>query len=118
MYAKSKTKSSIKKVATILFLLFLTSTYASEGGGGTGFEDTLADIMTWVVMIVLPPAGIYLFWIAHIYPEKVAEERHHPQVESIKMLCFLSLFVGGLLWPLALVWSHYNYGETKIEEKH
>jgi cytochrome bd-type quinol oxidase subunit 2 len=104
-------KNYKRGIMTFMFLLFLNTIHASEGG----FEDKLADIMTWVVLIVLPPAGLYLFWIAHIYPEKVAEKRHHPQVESIKMLCFLSLFVGGLLWPFALVWAHYNY-DTKTTE--
>jgi hypothetical protein len=42
---------------------------------------------------VLPVAGIYLFWKVHIYPEKVAEKKNHPQLNAIKSMCLLSLFL-------------------------
>lgn len=78
--------------------------FAAESGGHA-FEDTLADILTWVVMIVAPVALIGLFLILHILPEKIAERRRHPQLPAIKTLCILSLFFGGLLWPLAWLWA-------------
>lgn len=105
------------KNSLVLGLSLLSNlSFAASGSA----EDKIADIMTWVVIIVLPPVLLYLFWIAHIYPEKVAEKRNHPQLESIKMLCLLSLFVGGLLWPFALVWASYNYEDKnkKDFEKH
>jgi len=52
----------------------------------------------FVVMIV--------FWLIHILPEKIAEKRHHPQKDAINTLCLLSLFFGGLLWPLAWLWAY------------
>ncbi|TAK03000.1 MAG: DUF3302 domain-containing protein [Candidatus Manganitrophaceae bacterium] len=79
-------------------------TFAAESGGHA-FEDTLADILTWVVLIVAPIVLIGLFLILHILPEKVAERRRHPQLAAIKTLCLLSLFFGGLLWPLAWLWA-------------
>lgn len=75
----------------------------------------MANFMSWVVLIIMPLGGIYLFWMAHIYPEKVAERNNHPQLEAIKTMCLLSLFVGGLLWPVALIWANYNYGNKKKE---
>jgi CBS domain containing-hemolysin-like protein len=78
--------------------------FAAESGGHA-FEDTLADILTWVVLIVAPVVLIGLFLILHILPEKIAERRKHPQLQAIKTLCILSLFFGGLLWPLAWLWA-------------
>lgn len=101
-----------KKVIVLSMLLLFQSTYAFSGETA----DKVADFMTWVVIILLPIGGIYLFWQAHIYPEKVAEKKHHPQLEAIKTMCLLSLFFGGLLWPVALIWANYNYGDKKAKK--
>lgn len=100
---------------SLLTLVLLTSfnlTYANSG-----VEDKIADVASWVVLIVLPFVGIYLFWQAHIYPEKVAEKNHHPQLNAIKTLCLLSLFFGGLLWPFALVWANYKYSDLAYPDE-
>ncbi|MBI3804222.1 MAG: DUF3302 domain-containing protein [Nitrospirae bacterium] len=78
--------------------------FAAESEGHA-FEDTLADILTWVVLIVAPIVAIAVFLMVHILPEKFAEKRRHPQLAAIKTLCILSLFFGGLLWPLAWLWA-------------
>src|SRR5262245_8728668 len=68
--------------------------------------DTAADWVAIIVLIVVPVAAIVLFWLVHILPEKIAENRHHPQKESIKVLCLLSLVFGGMLWPIAWLWAY------------
>jgi CBS domain containing-hemolysin-like protein len=68
--------------------------------------DTAADVMSWVVIIVVPAVAIAVFWLVHILPEKVAEKRKHPQAKAIQCLCLLSLFFGGLLWPIAWLWAY------------
>jgi len=70
------------------------------------WADTFADVMAVVVIVLVPVAAIYLFWKVHVLPEKIAEKRHHPQKEAIKTLCILSLFFGGLLWPIAWLWAY------------
>ncbi|WP_083191716.1 DUF3302 domain-containing protein [Formosa haliotis] len=92
---------------TYLFLSFLfipLISSANEHGGG--LEDTIAEAISWVALIVAPIAGICLFLFVHVLPEKVAEKRNHPQAEAIKILCILSLIFGGLLWPLAWLWAY------------
>ena len=54
----------------------------------------------------LGPLLLYLFWMVHILPEKIAERRGHPQADAIKTLCLLSLVFGGLLWPVAWLWAY------------
>ena len=68
--------------------------------------DTAADWIAIFVLIVVPVGAIVLFWLVHILPEKIAENRHHPQKDSIKVLCLLSLVFGGMLWPIAWLWAY------------
>jgi len=85
--------------------------------------DTAADFLALFVIFVIPIAGVALFWLIHILPEKVAEHRHHPQKDAIKTLCLLSLVFGGLLWPFAWLWAYSRpvgfklaYGTEKHED--
>jgi hypothetical protein len=68
--------------------------------------DTAADILAIAVLVIVPVVVIVLFWMLHVLPEKIAEKRHHPQKEAITTLCLLSLVFGGLLWPLAWLWTY------------
>ncbi|RKP59440.1 DUF3302 domain-containing protein [Pararobbsia silviterrae] len=78
------------------------------------FEDSLANVISWVAVTVMPVVALYLFWKIHVLPEVVAEKRHHPQAEAIKVLCLLSLAFGGLLWPLAWLWAYMKPIELPV----
>ena len=84
--------------------------------------DTAADVLTWVVLVIVPVIGIAVFWLVHILPEKIAEKKGHPQAPAIKTLCLLSLVFGGMLWPIAWLWAYTKpvmykmaYGTDKVE---
>ena len=101
---------------------------AAAGGARASFLsgealDTAADVLAIVVIVVVPIAAIVVFWLVHILPEKVAENRHHPQKTAITTLCLLSLVFGGLLWPVAWLWAYSRpvafrvaYGTDKHED--
>jgi len=85
--------------------------------------DTAANVVSWVVIIVVPLVVIAAFFYVHVLPELIAERNHHPQKHAIKTLCILSLFFGGLLWPLAWLWAYTRpvmfraeYGSEKHED--
>lgn len=83
--------------------------------------DTFADYLAIVVLCVVPIGAIVIFWLVHILPEKVAENRHHPQKDAITCLCLLSLVFGGLLWPIAWIWAYTRpvaYKAAYGTEKH
>ena len=87
--------------------------------------DKVADIVAIVVLIVVPIVVIVVFWLVHVLPERIAEKRHHPQTGAIQTLCLLSLFFGGLLWPIAWLWAYTKpvayrvaYGTDKAETFH
>jgi CBS domain containing-hemolysin-like protein len=86
--------------------------------------DTVANGMSWVVLILVPVVVLTVFWLVHILPEKIAEKRKHPQAKAIQVLCLLSLVFGGMLWPLAWLWAYSKpvlykmaYG-TDVAEAH
>jgi len=104
-------------------MLLPDSTHASLFEGET--LDTIADVMTWIVLIVAPIIGIVVFLLIHILPEKIAEKKQHPQAKAIQCLCLLSLLFGGMLWPLAWLWTYTKpvlyrmaYGSDKVAPEH
>jgi hypothetical protein len=68
--------------------------------------DSIANGISWVVIIIAPIIGIVIFWLVHILPEKIAHRKKHPQTRAIQCLCLLSLVFGGLLWPIAWLWAY------------
>lgn len=87
--------------------------------------DKVANGIAWVVLIVVPIIAIVVFWLVHILPEKIAEKRRHPQAKAIQTLCILSLFFGGMLWPLAWLWAYSKpvlyklaYGTDVADDHH
>jgi CBS domain containing-hemolysin-like protein len=85
-------------------LLASASVHASFLSGDA--LDAAADVLAWIVIVLVPLVGIALFWMVHVLPEKIAHRRHHPQKDAIQTLCLLSLVFGGLLWPFAWLWAY------------
>jgi CBS domain containing-hemolysin-like protein len=99
--------------------------------------DSIANGISWFVLIIAPIIGIAVFWLVHILPEKIAHKRKHPQTRLVQCLCLMSLVFGGILWPLAWILAyskpvlhklaygtdvdeslaHDDHGEAKTEEK-
>ena len=84
--------------------------------------DQMANIVSWFAITVVPIGVIWLFWLIHVMPEKIAEKKGHPNAPAIKVLCLLSLVFGGLLWPLAWLWAYTKpsmyklaYGTDRVE---
>ncbi len=109
--------------AAVLFALPALPAYASLFKGEA--LDTVANVNAWVALIIVPITVIVVFWLIHILPEKIAEDRKHPQAKAIQVLCLLSLFLGGLLWPLAWIWAYSKpvlykmaYGADTAEPEH
>ena len=68
--------------------------------------DAFANGLSWFILFAVPIAAIAAFLYVHVLPEVIAERNHHPHKHSIKVLCILSLFFGGLLWPFAWLWAY------------
>ncbi|WP_137918516.1 DUF3302 domain-containing protein [Hydrogenophaga sp. 2FB] len=108
-------------VLPLLALLWISPARASLLEGGA--LDTAANVISWIAILVVPMVLISGFWWLHIMPEKVAENRKHPQLAAIKIICLLSLVFGGLLWPFAWIWAYTRpvlhklaYGTDTLDE--
>jgi CBS domain containing-hemolysin-like protein len=124
------TPASDRRTRTAIGLLYgLALALASTPSHASLFKgealDTAADVLAWVVLVIVPIVGIVAFWLVHILPEKVAEQKRHPQAKAIQVLCLLSLVFGGLLWPIAWLWAYSKpvmykmaYGTDVLEPEH
>jgi CBS domain containing-hemolysin-like protein len=128
----AQTSSSMKRLPSsrsvsgallLSLLLFQPCAHASMFKGEA--LDNVADVMSWVVLVIAPVAAIAVFLMVHILPEKIAEKKKHPQTDAIKTLCLLSLVFGGMLWPLAWLWAYSKpvmyklaYGSDTAEHGH
>jgi uncharacterized protein DUF3302 len=104
--AKTRRRNCGRFVPLIAFacLALPTPAHASLFQGET--LDSIANGISWVVLIIAPVIGIAVFWLVHILPEKIAHKKKHPQTRAIQCLCLLSLCFGGLLWPIAWLWAY------------
>jgi CBS domain containing-hemolysin-like protein len=114
------TMKSIQRAAPLLFSLLLPAAAHASIFQGEAL-DKVADVMTWVVLVVAPVVAVGVFLLIHILPEKIAEKKQHPQTKAIQCLCLLSLAFGGMLWPLAWLWAYSKpvmyklaYGTDKV----
>jgi len=115
----------LKLSAIVVMTIFIHTSpvHASIFKGET--LDKAANVLAWVVLIIVPIVGIVAFWLVHILPEKIAEKKKHPQAKAIQTLCLLSLVFGGMLWPLAWLWAYTKpvlykmaYGTDTVEPDH
>ena len=110
-------------VRAILGAILLTASNAQASFLSGETLDTAADWLALFILAVMPIVAIAIFWLVHILPEKIAENRHHPQKTAINTLCLLSLVFGGMLWPIAWLWAFSRpvafrmaYGTDKHED--
>jgi CBS domain containing-hemolysin-like protein len=114
----------MKNFKLVIFFIFsqLPQTCFASGAS-RHFEQILADYLVWVVILIVPVAVIYIFWKIHVLPEIYAEKVHHPQTKLIQVICIMSIFFGGILWPLAWILAYSKpvlhkmaYGTDKSDE--
>jgi len=102
--ARCRHRGRFALLITLALLALPARAHASLFHGET--LDSIANGISWVVLVVGPIIGIAIFWLVHILPEKIAHKRMHPQTRAIQCLCLLSLCFGGLLWPIAWLWAY------------
>ena len=104
------TGRSGRRYRAILLLPLLGEALLPQSAHASLFQgetlDSIANGISWVVLVIAPIIGITVFWLVHILPEKIAHKKMHPQTKAIQCLCLLSLCFGGLLWPIAWLWAY------------
>lgn len=115
-------RSNYKIFGLIIISLLMVSGSAEASFLHGETLDKFANALAWFIILFVPIGGLYLFWMVHILPEKIAIKRQHPQKDGIHMLCLLSLVFGGMLWPFAFLWAYTKpigykmaYGTDKVD---
>ena len=85
---RRKRPESVRVCAAVAAMFFVPAAHASFLQGEA--LDTMANVLSWIILFVVPIAFLALFWIVHVMPEKIAEKRHHPNKDAIHTLCLLS----------------------------
>ena len=65
------------------------------------FLSYLALFLLIVVIIVV----VYVFIWIHDIPYMLAKKRNHPNLHTIHIACWLSLFTLHALWPFIFIWA-------------
>ena len=118
---KCSTGLILRRLAHLIPLSTWLLAPASAMAMPEGMEENIADVVVWIVIVLVPIGALYLIWKLHILPEVIAEKRQHPQKGAIQVLCLLSLVFGGLLWPIAWLWAYTkptNYKLAYGTDKH
>lgn len=111
----------MKKKITLsfVFMMYVLMTLPQNASAMISPEkvNAVADIMAWVVICIVPVVGAVVFWKIHVIPEEIAKKRNHPQADSIHIMCLLSLVMGGMLWPVALIWAYSNPHQVHVTDQ-
>ncbi len=94
--------------------LLIGLSFLSPHAFASGFVDGLAEVISWLALILIPIIFAIVYWQIHYLPSKIAEKRQHPQQEAIHAMCMVSRFSGGLFWPIAFVWAHLRPTMTPL----
>ena len=99
-----------RRAGALFLLTLLGAAFFPQSAHASLFKgealDSVANGMSWAVLVIAPIIGIGVFWLVHILPEKIAHKRKHPQTRLIQCLCLMSLVFGGILWPLAWILAY------------
>ncbi len=66
---------------------------------------TALDYFAWFVLIVLVCSLVAAVIVLGGLPGKIAHQRGHPQKDAIKVAGWVGIIIGGVFWPLALIWA-------------
>ena len=66
------------------------------------------DIFAIIVLFILLLAAAAIWVGLAMLPGKIAKSRKHPQADAINIGGWLGALLGGVLWPVFLIWAYTN----------
>ena len=64
------------------------------------------NILALLMLIFVTAFVVYLVFVLGGLPGRIAKQRDHPQADAIRILGWLGLLSGGVVWAAALVWAY------------
>ena len=75
---------------------------------------TVLDVAALLILAIVVVAVISLLVAVAIVPGRIAQRRHHPQTDAIRMTGYLGILFAPL-WLLALIWAYTRPGTFEME---
>ncbi len=66
------------------------------------------DIFALIVLIILVLCALAIWVLLGMYPDKIAQQRNHPQADAINICGWWGAITMGILSPLAFIWAYTN----------
>ena len=76
------------------------------------FASLFACFVITVLFLVIVAAIVALGSL----PGRLARQRNHPHADAINVASWIGLALGGILWPVALVWAFVPLGNSTSTE--
>jgi hypothetical protein len=64
------------------------------------------NILALLILIFVTAFVVYLVFVLGGLPGRIAKQRNHPQADAIRIMGWLGLLTGGIVWAVALVWAY------------
>ncbi len=64
------------------------------------------NILALIILTFVTSLVVYLLFALGGLPGRIAAQRHHPQADAIRIMGWLGLLTGGIVWAVALVWAY------------
>ena len=77
---------------------------------------SMLDLFAWLVLIILVASAIAVVVIMAMLPGMMAKERKHPWAQAVTVAGWVTLLLGFVLWPVALVWAYVDVPALKSGE--
>ena len=64
------------------------------------------NIIALLALLCVTSVIVSLLYILGGLPGRIARQRRHRQAEAIRIMGWLGLLTGGIVWAVALVWAY------------
>jgi len=69
---------------------------------------SVLDLFAWIVLIVLVASTVFVVVFMAMLPGMIAKRRNHPWAQAVTVAGWVTLFLGFVLWPVALIWAYVD----------
>ena len=78
------------------------------------------DIFALIVLFILLLTSVAIWVALAALPGQIAKKRNHPQAEAVNLGGWLGALLGGVFWPIVLVWAFIKpqsgHGENNVDK--
>ncbi|MCC9608988.1 DUF3302 domain-containing protein [Blastopirellula sp. JC732] len=72
----------------------------------------ITTLFAWFVMTLLFCVIVVAIVALGSLPGRIAKQRHHPHSDAVNAASWIGLALGGVFWPLALVWAFMSFDKS------